>query len=296
MKALRADTLTARVLRRLTMAVIRRPSWFLWPQIFLALACIIITVVFLKFDPDQNDLVSPNLKYQHNFLLLQKAFPEQGNDLLVVAQSGSPEKNRQFIERLAAKMIPQTNLFQDVFYEHDLAAMGTKALYFVPDADLDSIETTLRGELPFIMQFTQTSNLPTFFEQVNTMFRTAPAGTNSQTDSLIQALPLLANILDQANMCMNTSGKPPSPGVASLFSTNSFSDIYVTFDTNRVFLLTTHPPVVESANTLPTIWSLMKSAFSASGGPSGDVTGDAIERLRQLIREVQVEVPGVNVG
>ncbi|MGH7980257.1 MAG: MMPL family transporter, partial [Limisphaerales bacterium] len=42
--------------------------------------------------------------------------------------------------------------------------------------------------------------------------------------------------------------------------------------------------------------SLMKSAFSASGGPSGDVTGDAIERLRQLIREVQVEVPGVNVG
>ena len=296
MKPLRADTITARLLRRLTVAVIRRPAWFFWPQIFLALACVVITVRFLKFDPDQNNLVSPNLEYQHNFLLLQKAFPEQGNDLSVVIQSDDPEKSRQFVERLAAKMIPETNLFQDVFYEHDLAAMGTKALYFVPDADLAGIQTTLQSDLPFIMQFTQTSNLPTFFEQINTIFRTSSGGTNSQTDSMIQSLPLLAGILDQATTSMNTSGKPPSPGVASLFSTNNLSDIYVTFDTNRLFLLTTHPPVVESANTLPTIWSLLKDAISPSSGPSGDVTGDAIDRLRQLIRETQLEVPGVNVG
>ena len=296
MKALRTDTFFARMLRRLTMAVVRRPSWFLWPQVVLAVVCVVITVGFLKFDPDQNNLVSHNLKYQQNFLRLQKAFPEQGNDLSVVVQSDSPEKNRQFIERLAAKMIPETNLFQDVFYEHYLPAMGTKALYFVPDSDLASIQNTLRDELPFIMQFTQTSNLPTFFEQINTMFRTAPSGTNSQTDSLIQSLPLLANILDQATTAMNTSGNPPSPGVASLFSTNNVSDIYVTFDNNRVFLLNTHPPVAESENELPTIWSLLKSAFSPPTGPSGDVTGDAIDRLRQLIRETQLEVPGVNVG
>lgn len=296
MKGLRADTFSARLLRRLTIAIIRRPAWFFWPQIVLALACVIITIGFLKFDPDQNNLVSPNLKYQQNFLRLQKAFPEQGNDLTVVVQSGDPEKNRQFIERLAAKMIPETNLFQDVFYEAYLPAMGTKALYFVPDADLAGIQSTLRNELPFIMQFTQTSNLPCFFEQINTMFRTAPGGTNAQTDSLIQALPLLAGILDQATTSMNTSGKPPSPGVASLFSTNNASDIYVTFHTNQVFVLTTHPPVAESENTLPTIWSLLKDAFSPPTGPSGDVTGDAIDRLRQLMRETELEVPGVNAG
>jgi hypothetical protein len=296
MKGMRTDTFLARLLRRLTLTVIRHPSWFFWPQIFLALACIVITVRFLKFDPDQNNLVSADQKYQQNFLRLQKAFPEQGNDLTVVIQSDDPEKNRQFIERLAAKMVPQTNLFQDVFYEHDLPAMGTKALYFVPDADLAGIQSTLRNELPFIMQFTQTSNLPSFFEQINTMFRTSSGGTNAQTDSMIQSLPLLAGILDQATTSMNTSGKPPSPGVASLFSTNNLSDIYVTFDNNQIFVLTTHPPVVESANTLPTIWSLLKGAFSPSTGPSGDVTGDAIDRLRQLIRETQLEVPGVNVG
>jgi len=296
MKALRVDTFSARLLRRLTAAIIRRPGWFFWPQIFLALVSIVITVGFLKFDPDQNNLVSPGLKYQQNFLRLQKAFPEQGNDLTVVVQSDDTEKNRQFVERLAAKMIPQTNLFQDVFYEHDLAAMGTKALYFVPDTNLVDIQSTLRDELPFIMQFTQTSNLSTFFEQINTMFRTASGSTNEQTDSMIQSLPLLAGILDQATTSMNTSGKPPSPGVASLFSTNNAADIYVTFDNNQVFLLTTHPPVAESANTLPTIWSLLKDAVSPQAGPTGDVTGDAIDRLRQLIRETELEVPGVNVG
>jgi uncharacterized protein len=296
MKALRADTFFARLLRRLTILIIRRPSLFFWPQILLALACVVITVGFLKFDPDQNNLVSPNLKYQENYLRLQKAFPEQGNDLTVLVQSDNPEKNRQFVERLAAKMIPETNLFQDVFYEHDLPALGTKALYFVPDSDLAGIQSTLQDELPFIMQFTQTSNLPSFFEQINTMFRTARASPSDRTDSLIQALPLLSGILDQATTTMNTSGKPPSPGVASLFSTNNLSDIYVTFATNQIFVLTTHPPVAESENTLPTIWSLIKGSFSPSTGPTGDVTGDAIDRLRQLMHETEMEVPGVNAG
>lgn len=296
MKALRADTFFARLLRRLTVAIIRHPGWFFWPQIGLALASVVITVGFLKFDPDQTNLVSPNLQYQRNFLRLLREFPEQGNDLTVVVQSEDPEKNRQFIERLAAKMIPETNLFQDVLYEHYLPAMGTKALFFVPDSDLEAIQKTLRNELPFIMQFTQTSNLSTFFEQINTMFRTASAGTNGQTDSLIQSLPLLTGILDQATTCMNTSGRPPSPGAASLFGTNNPADIYITTHSNQIFLLTTHPPAAETATTLPTIWSSIKDSISPQSGPSGDVTDDSIDRLRELIRETQMEVPGLNVG
>lgn len=296
MKALTADSFLARRLNWLAQAAIRHPRWLFWPQIILALACVVITIGFLKFDPDQGNLVSPNLKYQQNFLRLQKEFPQQGNDLTVVVQSGDPEKNRQFIERLAAKMIPETNLFCDVFYEQNLAALGTKALFFVPRDDLASIQDTLRDELPFIEPFTQTSNLPSFFEEINTMFRTSSGGTNAQTASLIQTLPLLTGILNQATFSMQASGQPPSPGVASLFGATNYSDVYLTFDHNRIFLLTTHPPVSESQNTLPTIWTLIKGAFSHQNTPSGDVTGDAIDRLRQLIKQTQVEVPGVNVG
>src|ERR1017187_4395087 len=180
MKALNADSLLARLLARLAAAVIHHPRWFIYPQAALFLASILFTVGFLQFDTNQDDLVGPNLKYHRNFLALQKEFPQQGNDLVVVAESGDTDKNRQFIERLAAKMAPETSLFRDVFYQHDLAMMGTKALFFVPTNDLATIRTTLHDDLPFIHQFTQTTNLVSFFEQINTAFRTMPREENEQ--------------------------------------------------------------------------------------------------------------------
>ncbi len=300
MKPLSVDTFLARLLRRLAVAVIRHPKWFFWPQIALAFASIIITIGFLKFDPNQSNLVGPELKYQQNFLKLVKEFPSQNNDLSVVVQSSDPEKNRQFIERLAAKMIPETNLFSDVFYQHALAALGTKALFFVPNKALGSIEGRLSDETPFITRFTQTTNLSSFFEVINTMFRTSPHGTNAQTSSLVQSLPLLAGILNQATASMETGGKPPSPGVASLFGANDLSQVYITFNHNTIFVLTTHAPMNESDNTLPSMWlgikNVIKQKIFHEKVPTGDVTQDAIDRLRQLILETQAEVPGVNVG
>lgn len=80
MKPLSVDTFLARLLRRLALAVIRHPRWFFWPQIILAFVCVAITIGFLKFDPDQTHLVSPNLPYQQNFLKLQKEFPSRATN------------------------------------------------------------------------------------------------------------------------------------------------------------------------------------------------------------------------
>jgi uncharacterized protein len=271
MKALSTDTFLARLLGKLAAAVIRHPRWFFWPQVALFFASILVTVAFLQFDTNQDDLVGPNLKHHRDFLALQKEFPQQGNDLVVVVESGDTERNRQFIERLAAKMAPETNLFRDVFYQHDLAMMGTKALFFVPETNLTEIQMKIHDDLPFIQQFTQTTNLSSFFEQVNTAFRTAPRETNAQTDSLVQSLPVLTHILAQATASLQMPGKPPSPGVAALFGADDASDIYVTLNHGQMFLLTTHPPT---------------DAFN----------GEAIDKLRQLIQQTKNEVPGVNVG
>jgi len=179
MKALSADTLLARMLAWLATAVCRHPRWFVYPQAALFLVCVLYTVGYLQTDMNRDNLVGPNQKYHRNFLALQKEFPQQGNDLVVVVESEDTEKNRQFVERLAAKMAPETNLFRDVFYQHDLAMMGTKALFFVPTNDLATIQTTLHEDMPFIRQFTQTTNLVSFFEQINTAFRTSPREENA---------------------------------------------------------------------------------------------------------------------
>ena len=58
------------------------------------------------------------------------------------------EKNRQFVERLGAKLEAETNLFHDVFYQGDLTMMGTKALLFVPESDLDDLQQDAGGLSP----------------------------------------------------------------------------------------------------------------------------------------------------
>jgi uncharacterized protein len=271
MKPLSSDSLLGRLLAKLAAAVFRYPRWFVYPQAALFLASVFYTVGHLQMDMSRDHLVGPDQKYHQNFLRLQQEFPQQGNDLVLVVESDNTEKNRQFIERIAVKMEGETNLFCDVFYQHDLAMMGTKALFFVPEADLATIQTTLHDDLPFIRQFTQTTNLISFFEQINTAFRTAPRETNAQTESLVQALPVLTRILTQAGSCLQMSGTPPSPGVAALFAGGDVSDTYITFNQGRIFLLTAH-------------------------APSNMLNGKAIERLRQLARQTQDEVPGLNIG
>ncbi|HXR04170.1 MAG TPA: MMPL family transporter [Verrucomicrobiae bacterium] len=271
MKALSADTLLARLLSRLTAAVCRHPRWFVYPQAALFLVCVVYTAGYLETDMNRDNLVGPNHKNHENYLRLQTEFPQQGNDLEVVVESENLEKNRQFVERIAAKMEAETNLFRDVFYEQSLSVMGAKALLFADEDDLVELKTKLDDALPFLRQFTRTTNLVTFFEQVNTDFRTAPRETNAQTESLIQAMPALTRIVTQAADCLGRSGTPPSPSVTSLFNAGSETNIYINFDRGRIFLVAAH-------------------------APASSLNNEAIERLRQLIQETQTEVPGLNVG
>jgi uncharacterized protein len=271
MKALSADSVLARLLGKLTAAIIRHPRWFIYSQLALFVVCVLYTVGFLKADMNRDNLVGPNHKNHQNYLRLQKEFPQQGNDLVVVVESENIEKNRQFVERIAAKMTAETNLFRDVFYQKDLAVMGAKALLFADKDDLVELKKSLNDDLPFILQFTRTTNLVSFFDQVNTAFRTAPRETNAQTESLVQALPALTRIVNQATAGLQMAGTPPSPGVASLFNAGSETNVYISYDRGRIFLVTTH-------------------------APTDDLSSDAIERLRQLVEETQTEVPGLNVG
>src|SRR5690242_15230550 len=124
MKALSADSLLARVLAWLAAAIFRHPRWFIYPQAGLFLLCVVYSWACLKTDMNRDNLVGPNQKYHQNFLNLQKEFPQQGNDLVVVVESEDLEKNRQFVERIAAKMEQETNLFRDVFYQQSLSVMG----------------------------------------------------------------------------------------------------------------------------------------------------------------------------
>lgn len=272
MKKLSPDSIVARALAKLARAVFHRRAWFLYPQIVLCFLCIGYTVKYLQFDTSRNDLVGGDKKYHQNFLKFRKEFPAQ-DDLVVVVESENSEKNRQFVERLGAKLEAETNWFKDVVYKGDLKMLGSKALLFVPEADLTQLQTTLKNFQPFVERFTRTTNLVSLFNMINTQFRTAKAERNEQNEALIKALPALERILTQARDCLHRPGAPPSPGVMALFNAGPGAEreLYITFGDGQIYLVTAQPPTKEKSVA-------------------------AVARLRELVEETRAEVPGVNVG
>jgi hypothetical protein len=121
----------ARSLKWLADAVFTHRSWFFWPHVVLTPLCIFFTIAKLEFHTNRSDLVGGEKEYHRIYLQFRKEFPVE-EDLVVVAESEQMEKNRQFVERLGAKLEAETNLFHHVFYKGDLKMMGSKALLFLP--------------------------------------------------------------------------------------------------------------------------------------------------------------------
>ena len=272
MKALTENSFLARCLNRLAAGVCRHPGWFLWPQVGLFVLCVTYSVLFLKADMNRDDLVGPNQQYHRNYLAFEKEFP-QPDDLVVVVESGSIEDNRQFVERIAAKMQAETNLFQDVFFQQNLGMLGTKALQFAEETNLVDMRNMLQTSVPFVEKFAQTTNLVSLFELVNKQFRSAKQEKNAENESLIGSLSALGRIISQANDAVQRPGRPPSPNVVTLFDSGNEAVLssYLTFDRGRIFVVTCH-------------------------APTDDLSGQAVDRLRQLVKDTRAEVPGVNVG
>ena len=189
----------ARLLAALATAVFRYPKLIFFPQLLLAGLCVFYTVKYLQFDPSQDNLVGANKRYHRNFLQFEKEFPDQ-NDLVVVVESESPEKNRQFVERLGAKLEAETNLFKNVFYKGDLKMMGDKALLFVPDkADARFAAGDFKDLPAFAAKVNQPSNAVSAYlhAQLSAATREALTSFPRATTNPIPLLSALTNDLNR---------------------------------------------------------------------------------------------------
>jgi predicted RND superfamily exporter protein len=265
-------TFFARFLRRVARMVCQHPKWFILPQLALFAVCVVYTAFDLNFDMSQDNMVGEGEKAHEVYMKYRREFPGE-DELVVVVESEDLERNRQFVERLAARMEPETNLFNDVFYKGDLPSLGPKALLFVPDEILRKMQDKLGKYRPFIEQFTHATNLESFFGLINKQFRTAKQEENASNNALVGALPALQRIIDEATDSLSRPGTPVSPGVTALFGAGEEAQqrMYITFANGRIYLVTAR-------------------------ARSAKLTAPAIQRIRQLMRETEVEVPGLNVG
>jgi len=265
-------SVSARLLSWLAASVTRHPRAWVVPQLVLFVVCVAYTIHSLGFSMNRNDLVNAEDESHRNLLEFLDEFPLQ-NEMVVVVESENRERNRQFVERLGARLEAETNLFTDVFYKGDLKLLGDKALLFLPEEELRALGNRLRDYQPFISNFTQASNLVSFFNLVNRQIRTSPGRSDAENKKLIETLSAIRKILEQATDSLARPGIPPSPGLAALFGggDEAESQMYITFANGNLYLVTARPI-------------------------AADVTREAVIRLRQLIAETKLEVPGLVVG
>ena len=233
---------------------------------------IAVTVKYLQFDTDRNNLVGGNQRYHHNFLEFQKEFPQQ-DDLVVVVESENVEKNRQFVERLGARLEAETNLFKDVFYKGDLAMMGSKALLFVPESDLAGMRDTLKDDLPVHRKIFARRQTWSRFLSWSTRSSARPSSEeNAQNDALVKSLPALERIFSRR-------GKASNARHAAVAGRDG-------------------PVRRRRRGDGGNLHHLQPGAnFSRHRARASDeISGDAVERMRELVQQTRMEVTGVNAG
>lgn len=292
-------SLAVRTLRRLATFVMTQPAWVVLPQAVLFGLALWFTLTRLEFDMDRNSLVDSNLQYHRNFLELKQQFPGE-DDLVAVAESEDLEKNRQFVERLAARLEAHstdhnpTNVFTDVFYKGDLKLMGPKALLFLSETNLHDLQQALTDYRPFLNQFSSASNLVTLFQRVNTAIRTSGRHENAQTESLLKALPALERIVRRAEQSLARPGVPPSPGVDALFGAGEDAERakYVTFANGRIYLVTARPRLVLDEELPPEL----RGSKAARDGLQAKINSQSVRLFRELVQATRAEVGGVNLG
>jgi predicted RND superfamily exporter protein len=262
------EHLAGRLLNKLAAALEAHPGWFVFPQLVLLAAAIAYTATDLRFSTNRSDLVSAHEKYQRNFLVLKEEFKFQ-DSLVAIVESEGQQKNRQFVERLALKLQSEPDLFEDVYFKGDLKLMGAKALLFLPEETLEDLRQALVEYAPLIKTFSQANSLNSPFELVNRQLLNVPESASPQEQPLAHTLPVLHRIVEEASKSITGAAVPPMPGITAFFGDRP--GLYLTFASGQIY-------------------AVLASAASE------DIEVQAIHRLRELVRETQLEVPGVNAG
>jgi hopanoid biosynthesis associated RND transporter like protein HpnN len=259
------------LLRRLAECICRRPAWFVYPQLVLFIVSVAFAAFTLKLKTDANDLVSPNVGYQQQWQALREEFHVQ-DDLVTLVESEDPAKNRQFVERLAARIEQEPELFTDIYYKGDVRNMGPKALLMLPEEKLETLLRGLRDCRPYVGKLGAVTNLDSLFREIGAQWREVLVDQGN-AGSFAEALPALRQVVQQGAESLQREGPPPSPGMAALFAAREDPSQggYLQVASGRIYLVTC-------------------AAHDDADNPR------AVRRLRELVELTRSEVPGVNVG
>ena len=130
----------------LTAQSLRAPGVVVVGACLLALLAIFIAINALNFTWTRLDLLKPSGQYNQRWLAYLSEFGER-EDTVIVVRGDDQRTVTATIDDLAAELSQQPRRFQSLYYRRDLTAVKSKGLHFVPLAQLERIEQSVRAAL-----------------------------------------------------------------------------------------------------------------------------------------------------
>jgi hopanoid biosynthesis associated RND transporter like protein HpnN len=159
-----------RGLLALVSTVCRYPRTVLFLSLVLCAFSVYAASAHLQYHTQRNDLISPHKDYQQRWRRYLNEFGDD-DDIVVVVQGGERPRMQQALDAIGEQVRKQPDLFDRLFYKVDLRHLHDRALLFLPQSEIQSIEDNLRG-MKLLLEFGPLSwsglTLLSLFQEANT--------------------------------------------------------------------------------------------------------------------------------
>ncbi|HIF01428.1 MAG TPA: hypothetical protein EYG03_02130 [Planctomycetes bacterium] len=267
----------------------RRPRVVLWLMVFIGCAAVGVTVSDLKLKSSRSDLLGPDQAWQD----YNQAFGGK-SDLVVVVETDEP--NPQLIQtvlsQLGARLEREPELFSNVLYRVDQAALRRKGLQYLNGEQLQSairrvrsFDPILREEQWDLLRIERLANqLQRSVQTANSEGKTTPAAQYAErfAASLDHFLPANA----QESAVNSGSFKSPWPEIVDTTIEHSAEDSDLAF-------------LMNDDRSVGMLHVIPVSDESASDGSSAAITrlrehlAELSEEYRQLAPDLQLSATGI---
>lgn len=274
-----ADHWLSRTLRLLTHVSARNPRATLCVVLLTVCASVAYAVGCLNFHTDRADLIDPQAEYHQRWLDYTKSFGEQ-TDIVIVVAAGDAATMHQVQDELGTRLQQEASLFQDVFFKIDSRSLHEKGLqYFTPKQLYDGL-VRLNDYAAVVGGRWERSRLDQQFQELAGSLKTRTVDpVQGIDDRTLHQLERVQALVTGLNAALENTGGFDSPWPRIIPATQDLSTADVTYLGNESGSLgfVQVRPAVEGQDKL-------------TGATA------AVDRIRELIADVQTRYPTAEIG
>ncbi len=291
----------ARLICAGTMSIVRRPVGALLLACLVASLAIAVAFRFLELKTDRSDLIDPQAHFQQRWLNYVDRFGNE-SDIVVVFESENIDRLKGSMDLLGKQLQAEPNLFKAALWRFDPRTLSSKGLQYLTPLELEKGLERLETYRPILQGHWNRAGLESYCRRLRDHAEWARRNDDQTTFRLTseQAILLADSLTEFAESYPLASVSPNSPNQSTEQQREpSFAPSGRISPWPDIF-----PGAREHARALSQVRYQLNDEESmgfltvmpVESGTGMQKHSQAIDRLRELIHDLQQHVPDVTIS